>query len=73
MRVGDRERAVLIRDLCQRLGTWADGKVYQPFSDATMEAIRTDAERLVELLDARELSLYRKRPGGPPREYSEEG
>jgi hypothetical protein len=73
VRTSDRERMVLIKDLCHRLGSWTKEQAYPAFSNSQMTAIREDAERLVELLDARELSLYRKRPGGPPREYSEEG
>lgn len=60
MRTSAREHAVLIADLCRRLGKWSDGQVYQPFSGSTMTMIREDAERLVELLNARELNLYRQ-------------
>lgn len=72
MRIDDRERMTLIRDRCRRLGEWVNQPSYPAYSDSQMQSIREDAERLVELLDARELSLYRKRPDGPPREYSEE-
>lgn len=60
MKTNAREHAVLIADICRRLGGWGESKVYQPFSGSTMVAIREDAERLVELLDARELNLYRE-------------
>lgn len=62
MRVNYRERSILIQELCIRLGKWGEGGVNQGYGDSILKTIREDAERLVELLDAQELSLYRKYP-----------
>ncbi len=67
--INDRERAILIVDLCRRLGQMADA--HQPISSYMMDAIRKDAARLSELFDARELSMYRQRYGSPPQSGEE--
>jgi hypothetical protein len=73
MRIDDRERAILINDRCKRIGSWADQKIYNAFSSGTLQSIREDAERLIELLDARELSMMRKQGLSPKRDSEEEG
>lgn len=71
--IDDRDRAVLIKDVCLRLGKWGASEVYQPFSASTMEQIRLETLKLLRLLEARELSLYRQTYGRMPTSNSEEG
>lgn len=62
MKLSDKDRSILIRALCKEIGLWANESISLTDTDAT--SIRDSSYRLIDLLDARELSLLRRRGGG---------
>lgn len=73
MKITERERSVLLQDICKRLGEWGDKRVYNSYSESMMKSLRDDAQRLADILDARELEMYRAQYGSLKRNSEEEG